>query len=253
MLLLSLSSLLVAKSSLAFTPSRGTESFSIRKSDAPSPGVKTVNIGKDMDLSFLAPSDEINRQLSSRQSAGSTITTTNGDGDVVWPSSVALARLIAHCPFMVNDKRILELGCGLGLPSLAALLHASPSHVALSDRDSQVLSLAYKSSTQLNRTRASVSRATIEWTDDSTWPKQDFDLVMGSDLLYERQSVPHLVRVLTNFLLDEGATGKQAIIVDPVGRRNRDVFMYAAFKAGLEVEEEPFPGMDNFVLLTISS
>jgi predicted nicotinamide N-methyase len=192
-----------------------------------------------MDLNILVPPDERSRK--------------NGSGDVVWPSSFALAKLIVHRPFMVSEKRVLELGCGLGLPSLAALLHANPAHVALSDRDTRVLSLAYKSSTQLNRARASVSRSTIEWADETTWPQQEFDILMGSDLLYERKSVPHLVRVLRNYLQDnDGKVGKQAVLVDPVGRSNRDIFTYAVFKEGMEVEEESFPGMDDFVLLSVT-
>ena len=209
-----------------------------------------------MDLSILVPPDEQSRHWSTTsESAGTKITTSNGRGDVVWPSSFALAKLIAHCPVIVDNKRVLELGCGLGLPSVAALLHANPAHVALSDRDNRVLSLAYKSSTQLNRARASVSRSTIEWTDETSWLQQEFDLLIGSDLLYERHSVPNLVRVLKNYLRDDHGdqvVGKRALLVDPVSRPNRDVFTYAAFKEGMEVEEEKFPGMDDFILLTVT-
>jgi len=251
----------ITKTTIAFTPgsSSGTgTSTGSRNYDTTSPGVKTVNIGEDMDLSILVPPGELSRQWSTGESAGTKITTTNrGSGDVVWPSSFALAKLIAHCPTIVDNKRVLELGCGLGLPSVAALLHANPAHVALSDRDTRVLSLAYKSSTQLNRARASVSRSTIEWTDETSWPQQEFDILIGSDLLYERQSVPNLVRVLKNYLkdhddADHSIVGKRALLVDPVGRPNRDVFTYAAFKEGMEVEEETFPGMEDFILLTVT-
>lgn len=219
----------------------------------PSPSVKTVNIGKDMDLSILVPPERFNRQWLVDEEPGTRITTSDGGGDVVWPSSFALAKLIAHCPFLVDDKSILELGCGLGLPSLAALLHANPSHVALSDRDNAVLALAYKSSTQLNRARASVSRSSMDWSEKTTWPRQDFDLLIGSDVLYEKASILPLVRVLKHYLSGENSIGKRALFVDPVSRINRASFTYAAFKEGLEVEEERFPGMDDFVLLTVTS
>ena len=208
-----------------------------------------------MHLSILVPRDDLNRQWATDENAGAKIATSSGCGDVVWPSSLALATLIAHCPAIVDDKRVLELGCGLGLPSVAALLHANPAHVALSDRDNRVLALAYRSSTQLNRARASVSRSTIEWADETTWPQQEFDILIGSDLLYERQSVPHLVRVLKNYLRDDDGNqvaGKRALLVDPIGRPNRDVFTYAAFKEGMEVEEKCFPGMDDLILLTVT-
>jgi len=236
---------------MAFTPGANA-----RHDSSPSPGVKTVNIGKDMDLSILVPSDDISRQISTGSvSSGTKVFTKDGSGDVVWPASFALAKLIAHCPFFVDDKRVLELGCGLGLPSLAALLHANPSHVALSDKDTGVLSLAYKSSTQLNRARASVSRSTIEWADKATWPRQEFDILIGSDILYVPSSILPLVQVLKHYLHedDEELPTKRALLVDPISRTNRAAFTYAAFREGLEVEEEPFPSMeDEFVLLSLT-
>jgi hypothetical protein len=236
-----------------------TRAFSISgrgttRADMPkqSPGVKTVNIGKDMELSILVPPDGMNRQWSTGELTGTTITTTDGSGDVVCPSAFALAKLIAHCPFFVDDKAVLELGCGLGLPSLAALLHANPSHVALSDRDNDMLKLGYQSCTQLNRAKASVSRSTMEWADKATWPKQDFDILIGSDLLYEKSSILPLVKVLRFYLEDDDTMTKRALLVEPVSRVNRAAFTYAAFKEGLDVEEEPFPGMDDFVLLSVT-
>ena len=76
---------------------------------------------------------------------------------------------------------------------------------------------------------------------------------MGSDLLYEKASVLPLVRVLRHYLEDDDAPTKRALLVDPVERQNRDAFIYAAFKEGLEVEEEPFPGMKEFVLLSVTA
>lgn len=204
-----------------------------------------------MELSILVPPLEDNRQISVGE-VGQKILTQDGRGDVVWPSSLALARLISHCTFLVDGKDVLELGCGLGLPSLSALIFANPSHVALSDKDPSVLTLAYKSSTQLNRCRASVSRATIDWTDASTWPKHKFDVLLGSDLLYDKGSILSLVDVLSHYLACDDSVGRRAIIVDPVNRENRAAFTYAAFKAGLEVEEEPFPGLSDFVLLSVT-
>jgi len=36
----------------------------------------------------------------------------------LWPSAMALARVVARRP--LTGRRVIELGCGLGLPALAA-------------------------------------------------------------------------------------------------------------------------------------
>jgi predicted nicotinamide N-methyase len=171
-------------------------------------------------------------------------------------ADVALARLIAHCPSFVDDLNVLELGCaGFGLASAAAGKHARPNHIALTDYDVDNLKRAYTSVTQLHRSRASVSRCVMNWADRTTWPNQNYDILLGSDVLKEKGGVLPLVDVLQHYLCCEGRGDKpkkkRALIVDPVNRSNRDAFCHAAFGAGLEADPVPFPGMDDFVLISV--
>jgi hypothetical protein len=53
----------------------------------------------------------------------------------LWPSSVALARAVAIAK--PAGARVLELRCGLGLPSIAAAL--SGAHVLATDRSTDAL------------------------------------------------------------------------------------------------------------------
>jgi hypothetical protein len=221
------------------------------------PKVRTIDFGADKTVDFLALPDHLNRQLSTGRKRGMKVSTDDGAGDIVWPSSFALARLIAHCPNLVNGRDVLELGCGLGLVSAAACKHARPAHVAVSDRDSDVLGMAYASCTQLQRSRASVSRTCLDWSDRSTWPNQKFDVLLASDVLYERSSILPLVEVLSFYLGqpnddDDDEFTKRAIVVDQTNQANRDAFCYAAHRAGLDVDETPFPGMEEFTLISIT-
>jgi hypothetical protein len=170
-------------------------------------------------------------------------------------ADVALARLIAHCPSFVDDLNVLELGCGFGLASAAAGKHARPNHIALTDYDVNNLKRAYTSVTQLHRSKASVSRCVMNWADKTTWPNQNYDILLGSDVLREKGGILPLVDVLQNYLCSEGRGDKpkRALIVDPVNRSNRDGFCYAAFRAGLEADSVPFPGMDDFVLISLTA
>src|SRR5215204_4791828 len=61
----------------------------------------------------------------------------------LWPSALALARVVARRP--LTGRRTIELGCGLGLPAVAAALAGarvlatdwSPDAVAMTARNAQ--------------------------------------------------------------------------------------------------------------------
>ena len=193
-----------------------------------------------------------------------------GRGDVIWPSSLQLGRLIANCPSFVAGRRCIDLGCGLGLASLATLL-GKPSHLALSDIDEEVLRLAVRSCTEFlevmpEASTNSVERLKLDWADETTWPqtKGNFEFVCASDVLYDESAAVHIARLLSH-LLGEGSrdtTGSgengeefisRALIVDPANRENRDKFVEEAAKNGLEAEALPFPGdEDEFVLISVT-
>jgi hypothetical protein len=94
----------------------------------------------------------------------------------------------------------------------------------------------------------------MDWSDRTTWPNQNYDVLLASDVLYEKAAVLPLVNVLQFYLCSEGEHDmpKRAILVDPVNQVNRDAFCYAAHKAGLEADPIPFPGMHDFVLISVT-
>ncbi|KAG7364480.1 lysine methyltransferase [Nitzschia inconspicua] len=214
------------------------------------PVVSTVDFGQDKFVNLFLPANS--RQFAEKAEKGVKITTQDGRGDVVWPAGFSLSRLIAHCPSLVDGKNVLELGCGLGAASAAACKYARPNHVALSDRDKSSLALAYASCVQLQRSRSSVSRCCMDWSDPTTWPAQDYNVLLAADVLYEKASINPLVCVLQHYLCNnDDDNAKRAVIVDPIHQVNRDAFCFAAYKAGLEVEQEIFPGSPDLMLLSV--
>lgn len=220
--------------------------------------VATVDLGFDRFVDLLLPSNS--RQLASSSSSsssrsirrGSKVQTDGGGGDVLWPAGLALARLIANSPALVEDRNVLELGCGLGLVSAAACKYGRPYHVAMSDCNKDALGLAYTSSTQLQRSRSSVSRCQMTWNDPTTWPAQNYDLLLASDILYDKSNILSIVNVMKHYLCNgdpprDESNQKRAILVDPVNQSNRDAFCFAARKAGLFVETQEFrsPSLDS--------
>eukprot|EP00982_Pelagococcus_subviridis_P010482 31000-Pelagococcus_subviridis.AAC.10 len=84
-----------------------------------------------------------------------------GAGDVVWPASVALARLLAHCPSLVRGKRVLEIGAGLGLVGVAAM-GAGASEVCFADVDAGVLAMTSRSAEHAAK-KAARSQLTLDF------------------------------------------------------------------------------------------
>ena len=168
---------------------------------------------------------------------------------------------MANCPSFVNNKRVLDLGCGLGLASLSALL-GEPSELTLCDVDKNVLQWAWKSCAEENTDNACLlSKSKLDWTNPETWPeKGSVDVMLASDILYDEDAAIHVNRLIAHLLGDDhllaegpdDPTGR-ALIVDPICRLNREVFAAQALKAGLTAEMAPFPGQENdFVLINVA-
>lgn len=134
----------------------------------------------------------------------------------LWPSALALAHVVAGAD--LRGKRVIELGCGLGLPSLAAA--AGGAQVVATDWSVQAVR-----STEANaaRNRLRVEGAVWRWSADAAPLDPPFDLVLGADLLYERRNAAWLLGALERLL----AAGSEAWIADP-GRAAADAFLAAA-------------------------
>src|SRR3954452_21620155 len=97
----------------------------------------------------------------------------------LWPSALALARMVA-APAL-HGARTLWLGCGLGPPSLAAALAGgrvlatdwSPDAVAMTARNAERNGLA-------------VETLRCSWTEpEPLLARAPWDVVLASDVLYE--------------------------------------------------------------------
>jgi len=131
---------------------------------------------------------------------------------LIWPSARILAG--AMQTFEIAGKRILEIGCGLALASLVVQRRGAD----ITASDGHPLAAAFLAENlRLNRL-APIPFQTGNWADADPNLGQ-FDLIIGSDLLYERDQ-PDL---LAGFI-DRHSNGRvEVIIVDP-DRGNRAKF-----------------------------
>jgi predicted nicotinamide N-methyase len=144
----------------------------------------------------------------------------------VWPSSIILAEKLIE--LTGAERTALELGCGVGLSTLAA-----------TSAGFDVLSTDYYVDA-LDVTRANVFRnlgttARTRMVDWRHFPEDlgTFDLVFASDVLYEKEYAELLPVLLLRLLTPEGI----ALIADP-GRVAAPVFVEACATHGLEIREK---------------
>jgi predicted nicotinamide N-methyase len=110
--------------------------------------------------------------------------------EVLWRSGVELAReLDAE---RLRGLRMVELGCGLALPSLVA---ARAGATALAtDADAEALPLVARNARENG---LAVETAAVDWTrPDELVERAPFDLVLAADVLYEQESVEPLLTLL---------------------------------------------------------
>lgn len=108
----------------------------------------------------------------------------------LWPSAILLARTVAGRS--LRGARVLELGCGLGLPSLAVAL--AGGRALATDWAPDALGAV-----RLNAVRNELILDTLvsDWREPAELlARGPFDLVIAADVLYERRNVMPLTELL---------------------------------------------------------
>jgi predicted nicotinamide N-methyase len=123
----------------------------------------------------------------------------------LWPSAHALARALDGRA--LHGARVVELGCGLGLPSIVAALGGG--RVTATDWSADAVAFAARNAAHNG---VEIDTAVVAWEHPETllsagrWP-----LVIGSDLLYEARNVPQLLELLPELVDPRG----QIWLADP--------------------------------------
>lgn len=144
---------------------------------------------------------------------------------ILWPAAEGLAQFISAHPSLVKNKKILELGSGLGLPSLVAT-HLGGKVLATDfhpDVESYFLRNCRHSSISCDYQR-------LNWREAGQEIGQ-FDVVMGSDVLYESKHPSEVALGLLRFV-KEGGT----IILSDPGRSYLQQFINSMNAQGISEE-----------------
>lgn len=144
----------------------------------------------------------------------------------LWPSARALARRLLEGDLPAG--RVLELGCGVALPSLALL-----------SRGAEVLATDYYADALLfaraNAERSGLPPLPTALVDWRSLPPElgRFARVVAADVLYEARNAETLAAVLPQVV----PPGGSALVADP-GRVYRAAFVERMEREGWRVEEE---------------
>jgi predicted nicotinamide N-methyase len=115
----------------------------------------------------------------------------------LWPGSVTLARRLASRPTLGGRWRVLELGCGLGLPALIAACRGA--RVIATDRLRAPLLMLGMSAAA---TGVRVERVQMEWGVPALAAR--VDLCLGADIAYALEEEPALAATMTELVSPGG-------------------------------------------------
>jgi predicted nicotinamide N-methyase len=158
---------------------------------------------------------------------------------LLWPSALRLAERVGARPVR-DGERILEIGCGLALPSLVG--HRRGAHVTASD--CHPLAGDFLRTNLLLNALAPLRYRHGDWGADATAGapptrlpaprvRGRFGLLIGSDLLYERDDHARLA----GFIDRHALAASEVWIVDP-DRGNRPAFTRQMARHGFAASEE---------------
>lgn len=149
----------------------------------------------------------------------------------LWDSAVGMGLYLAMTPIAVAGKNVLDLGCGQGLSGTVAA--ALGARVLFADLEPPALLFAALNSAPWSdraRTRQ------LNWQTDQLGER--FDLILGADILYERQQREYL-EPFWRAHLSPGGT----VLLGEPGRQTGDLFVDWIVPRGWDLETivQPVP------------
>ena len=112
----------------------------------------------------------------------------------VWPSAIALVKVLQKHPSLIKDKTVLELGAGIGFSSL--MMADITKSIIISDYDSEAVELLRKNIAHLQL--QNVQALKLDWND---LPENiDPEVIILSDVNYDPTQFKTLTKLIQKFI-----------------------------------------------------
>jgi len=192
---------------------------------------KTLTIaGRGWHLHTLADRQQFHDPAGEYESAGVIPAHWSFFG-VTWEAGLALAECMASEP--VDGRRILEIGCGLGLPSL--VLHARGADITASEI--HPLAGRFLATNAALNGLPPLPFVAMDWRRPPAG-LGPFDLVIASDVLYEDDQVAGVAAFVRGSCAEHG----EFVLADP-GRQRVGRLSRALAAAGFDITDASIGGV----------
>jgi predicted nicotinamide N-methyase len=112
----------------------------------------------------------------------------------VWPSATALHNVLQKHPSLIRDKTVLELGAGIGLPSL--LMASEAKTIQISDYDFEAVELLQKNIEHLELENAEALKLDWNALPETIHP----EVIILSDVNYDPTQFKTLTKLIQKFI-----------------------------------------------------
>lgn len=112
----------------------------------------------------------------------------------LWPSSIALLDLLEARPHLIQNKHVLEIGAGIGLPSL--MMAGVAKSIQISDYDKEAVALLQKNIEHLQLKNAETLQ--LDW--NAIPENMQPDVILLSDVNYDPLQFQVLISLIDKFM-----------------------------------------------------
>jgi predicted nicotinamide N-methyase len=112
----------------------------------------------------------------------------------LWPSSIALLDVLKEHPYLIQNKHVLEIGAGIGLPSL--MMADVAKSIQISDYDKEAVELLQKNIEHLQLQNAKA--LLLDWNALPEYMHPE--VLILSDVNYDPTQFEHLTKLIEKFI-----------------------------------------------------